>query len=568
MASRSARQTIKRLHAVRNRYGGTAAEEKRQLLEDLAHLDARAASDLKALHAALSFLCAYPDDANVHALATAGLRAFGARVAALGAQQRRRLNETGIAGTTLHYPFSCEVAAWLASRYPGVASIDWDAIDDTSRLDELLQHLLHHAESDFYDSGRVSTEEWVRIAAAGQAGTDFDWLMAELADRRLHSRYWVSLYNAAEIPIACAPGDAALSRTHNRLPVADTWMRATPMQGRVARAALEVARPLGSLRLLGPADGERLLDVAMASLAMRHRETVHFNYANPAEVWLADVGRGVSIAATGLLPDHRYPLECTMGFLILANGVPVGYGGSSMLFRQVNTGINIFEEYRGSEAAWLWVQVMRVFHALSGCTRFIANPYQVGSENPEALKSGAFWFYYRLGYRPVDADVRRLARSEFSTVAAEPGYRTPLPVLRQLATSDMHLLLPGGRQADLFDERWIEYSSLIATKQLAETGLGPRRRAEAAIARTLATELGMGAMAGWTPWERRWFLRLAPIVSALGPGAWPARDRKALVALLRAKGGDRERDFVQQFSRHARLFEALKKACRNLARAH
>ena len=161
----------------------------------------------------------------------------------------------------------------------------------------------------------------------------------------------------------------------------------------------------------------------MASLAVRNRETWHFNHANPAEVYAADVGDGVSIYLFGLLPEFRFPLECTMGYLVLANGVPVGYGGSSLLFRQVNTGVNIFDEYRGSEAAFLWVQVMRVYHQLTGFTRYIANAYQFGAGNDEALKSGAFWFYYRIGYRPVDASIRRLARAEWRKVSGNRRHR-------------------------------------------------------------------------------------------------------------------------------------------------
>ena len=155
-----------------------------------------------------------------------------------------------------------------------------------------------------------------------------------------------------------------------------------------------------------------MIDVAMASLAVRHRETFHFNHANPREVYLADVGEGVSIAIFGLLNRHRYPLECTMGYLIVSNGTPVGYGGASLLFLQANTGVNIFDEYRGSEAAFLWVQVMRVFHHIAGCTRYIANAYQFGADNDEALQSNAFWFYYRLGYRPVSRNIRELASRE------------------------------------------------------------------------------------------------------------------------------------------------------------
>ena len=98
------------------------------------------------------------------------------------------------------------------------------------------------------------------------------------------------------------------------------------------------------------------------------------------------------------------------------------------MFRQVNTGINIFDEYRGSEASYLWVQVMRVYHALAGCTRFIANPYQFGGGNSEALKSGAFWFYRRLGFGASNPAVEKLAKSEEVRMRNEPGYRSRKPI--------------------------------------------------------------------------------------------------------------------------------------------
>ena len=256
-----------------------------------------------------------------------------------------------------------------------------------------------------------------------------------------------------------------------------------------------------------------------------------------------------------------------MGFLILANGVPIGYGGSSMVFHQANTGINIFDEYRGSEAAWLWVQVMRLFHALSGCSRFIANPYQFGEDNPEALKSGAFWFYYRLGYRPVDPDVRELALAEHRKIRGQTGYRTPLIVLKQLATCDMHLGLPGARKTQLFDESWVEICSLLATRQLARTGQQSRRRAQDVVARELAAVLDIDSMESWTGEERRWFVRMAPIVSATSPESWSRSAKQSLVALMRAKGGDVERDYVRRLARHEQFFTALKKACQQTARA-
>ena len=547
---------------MRNRFGAEPAAQKAGLLRQLNGLTVCTASDARRLHLALCFLRAFPDSRTVLEQASALLARFHEVVAGLGDSHQHHLTDTGLAGTNVHYPFSYEVANWMARRFPGIAAIDWEELHDTARLDELLEYVLHPAEADYFDSGQVSTEEWIRIAAEHQQGTDFDWLMTQLGEHRSYQRFWTQLYNAAELPLRCTLSDTAISVTRNVFPVRSIRYRYVEMKGRIHRAQREIARPVRSMRLLDKRDGQKLIDVAMSSLAMRHRETIHFDYANAREVWLADVGKGVAIAITGLLPGQRYPLECTMGFLILSNGVPIGYGGSSMLYRQLNTGINVFEEYRGSEAAWLWVQVMRVFHALSGCTRFIANPYQFGAGNAEALKSGAFWFYYRLGYRPVDRDVRALAREEHLYIRKRRHHRTPVAVLKQLATCDMHLVLPAARQAEFFDEALIETSSLLATQQLALSGHQSRRKAQDELGRQLAADLGVVSMDGWTGEERRWFMRMAPVVAATHPAAWPLRDRRALVSLMRAKGGQLERDFVKRLGRHERFFTALKKACR------
>ena len=565
MAGLSARQTISRLHAIRNRYGAGAVREKASLLQSIPDLVIRTTADLGRLHLTLCFLRAFPDTADIHRASIRLLEEFPLLTRHLGESQLPRLTDSGIARSTIHYPFSFEVGSWLARRFPGVGHIDWDEFGDTTRFDELLEHLMHASESDFFDSGRVTTDEWMRLAASQAHDTDFDWLMSELRDRRQHSRFWTGLYNAAEVPLRCELGDTTLSRTKNVYPQRNLTYRAEPMSKRVTRVKAEIARPIKSLKRLSGEAGAKLIDVAMASLAVRHRETIHFNHANPAEVWMADVGKGVRIAATGLLPEHRYPLECTMGFLILSNGVPIGYGGSSMVYRQANTGINIFDEYRGSEAAWLWVQVMRVFHAISGCTRFIANPYQFGEDNPEALASGAFWIYYRLGYRPVDRAVRRLALDEQARIRERPGYRTPIGTLKALATCDMHLTLPGARQSEYFDEDWIETCSMLATRELARTRHRSRRKALDDIAHQLAGDLGIVSMEDWNPEERKWFVRLGPLVAATNPARWTKREQSSLIRLMHAKGADNEREFIRRFGQQERWFDALRQACREAA---
>jgi len=498
-------------------------------------------SALKRVHGSLCFERAFPDSIASHREAVAGLREH--------------------ASTSIHYSFSFEVARWLARKVPGEVSIDWEALDDTSKLDELLTHLLRPSEDEYFDSGYVSSQEWIDIVRAGSGLSDFDWLMRQLTSKPLR-KSWSQLYDAADIPLVWNLAGSRFSKSCNVFPVNDIQTRSAGMRGRPRSPKKEIQRPLESISKLESRDGARLIDVAMASLAVRHRETWHFNFANAHEVYMADVGEGVSVAVFGLLPEFRFPLECTMGYLILSNGVPIGYGGSSIVFRQVNTGINIFDEYRGSEAAFLWVQVMRVYHALVGCTRFIANPYQFGGDNTEALRSGAFWFYYRLGYRPVLPEIRKLAQREAAKIHRNKRHRSDLKTLRKLASCDMHLTLPGARASELFDEQWIETSSMLATEVLGASGGVTRTDATRDVAKTVARDIGLRSLDRWSSTEQRAFNSIAPIVATTNPKMWSVDAKRALRELLRAKGGDSELRYARLLCKHDKLLKSLQNACR------
>jgi hypothetical protein len=491
-------------------------------------------------HSALCFERAFPQTAAQHLRAWRQLRAFE--------------------DLPIYYAFSFEVARWLARRCPGEVTIDWGAFDDTARLDEILRQIIQPGEDEYFDSGYVTTRDWIDKARAGDGGTDFDWLMAQLQEKPLRS-LWTQLYDAAEIPLRWNPGSSRYSISRNALSVRTIMTRQNGMRGRPRQPKQAIMEPVHGIRLLSPREGARLVDIAMASLATRHRETWHFNYANPKEVYVADVGEGVSVAMFGLLAEYRYPLECTMGFLALSNGVPIGYGGSSILFKQVNTGINVFDEYRGSEAAYLFTQVMRVYHALSGCNRFIANAYQFGGNNDEALRSGAFWFYYRLGYRPVLADVRKLALLEAAQIKENRSYRSNIGTLRKLASCDMHLTLPGARSSDLFDEEWLITSSMLASRILGVTNGRTHDAAADTLAKDLARAIGIRNLDKWTPSEWRALKSIAPVVALADPESWSREEKYSLRRLLRAKGASKEAPYAKLLSQHDKLLSSLRNSC-------
>ena len=199
-------------------------------------------------------------------------------------------------------------------------------------------------------------------------------------------------------------------------------------------------------------------------------------YPNLDEIYWCDLGEGVALAVIGIARDQRLTLETNTGYLLFANGVPIGYGGVTPLFRQANTGINIFDPFRGAEAAYLWTQMLRAFHTLYGSRRFVINAYQFGAGNAEAIQSGAFWFYYRLGFRPAqmrDAQARG-ARS------AAHGVRSPLSQRRahaEGARGRRFVPRPARlRPDDYFDEALLPQVGACAARQLANVPSGRARR--------------------------------------------------------------------------------------------
>jgi hypothetical protein len=310
-----------------------------------------------------------------------------------------------------------------------------------------------------------------------------------------------------------------------------------------------------------------LRDVWRAALLARTRTVFQAEHGNLDECWVADLGHGLALAAIGVPPRRRSPLEVNYGHLLLANGLPIGYGGFTALFRQVNTGINVFPEFRGSEAPFAWEQALRAMHALTGCGRVVINPYQFGAGNDEALASGAFWFYYRLGFRPVEPAVRALAQQEAARLADDRRYRVPLRTLRRLAQGDLHLDLAGDAGDTFFDESWLDGIAAGITASIA---------AERAPDRPTALRRKCARLAAWLDIDLaactadvRWGLaQAAPIVDQVPDlAAWPAAERRALGAMCVARWAPVERAFVAQAAAADRFRIALAAVARARAGA-
>lgn len=509
-------------------------------------------------HDLLLRTAAYPPTAAHRAEALHQLDQLGALARQLPAATRQRGDDSGIAGTRSHDPFDLGMARWLSAHFPRDIEVDWAQLGDATPLQELLRHALHPAELDGFDSDHLTLRAWVRAARGSAWPTDLSWILHTVRDARRTPALLAAAWESAAVPLTwnlrhASATSARLEQVPARV-VTRTAMRALP-----ANTLRHISTPLRGIARLARLDAERVITVARTTLAARCREVHAISYANRDEVWMAPLGAGAELAIIGVVPEHRLTLEANYGYILFSNGVPVGYGGVSPLFRQANTGINIFEPFRGTEAALLWAQMLRAFRTLFGVRRFIVNPFQIGGGNAEALRSGAFWFHYRLGFRPATAELRALAAAELERLRSTPGHRTPLRTLRRLASADLHLTLPGFPERDAFDESWLPRLSALVTRRIADEYEVPGRPGNA----------GRGALAVRTALAER-LSRIAAPRARLAPFAalipdlsqWPSTERRHLRALLKAKDAPVERDFVRAAQEHPRFYRELIKLAR------
>lgn len=546
---------IAALRSLRNEFGrGAAAARKRALRLRAAAPPGRPA-ELRAYHDLLLFMAAHPDDPETARLVEPELRRVAAAAAVLAGKPRAgaALRNSGIAGTVVEASFSIDLLEWLLESGCEV-EIAWENGSAGTALDEVLPLIAARVEGDGLLCDAISTQRWIELASGGGGGRSLAWLLGQL--RRLPGAPEAldRLFEGLDLHVRWSL-DEAHSATLCRFPSRPVAFQRGSLRRAVSLPDL-LRRPLPPPRRLSDAQRLSLLGAARTALAVRQRETDPLTWANPQEIELFCLERGVDVALFGMCPQRRLPVESYFGYMVARNRVPAAYGGGWVFFDRAEIGTNVFDALRGGESAYLFGQVLRVYHHHYRVRRFLVDPYQVGRDNPEAIRSGAFWFYYRMGFRPLDHDAAALARSEWSRIRGTRSYRTPPAMLRRLARSRVALDCPGApprnEVADLVE------LGLAVTAQIGRRFGGDRRRAGRWAAARVARALRPLRSRRWPPQERAAFGRLALLVAMIPDLArWTRASKRALVGVMRAKGGVRERDHALRLQRHGPLREAL-----------
>lgn len=541
-----------RLEQLKTSFTAGDATRIERLLERLEGARFRDAAVLGRFHEALLFLRAHPHDARLLRCSERLLAGFSERVAPLRAagadlSPLEDPEVSGIAGTAFSAIFTYPIARYLAARYPGAVEIDWEAYDDAGPMGPSLPRFIPLMEEDTLVEANVPYADWLGAARGG-----LEWLLKHLEawPRTLEEK--TELYDLWRVPIRWEVGDTPAARTHTRIPPRRLFYQRAPLirRSEVSLAA-ELAGPPLTLRPVARRRAEALLDLARDTSAARFRELWGFTHGDPRYVLEAEAGRGVQFFLWGVPPEWRLPLRAYHAGFYAKNGVPVGYFETLSFIERVEVGFNVYYTFREGESAWLYGRLLRLLNQVLGVTRFSMDPYQLGHHNEEAIKAGAFWFYRKLGLRPMRAELARVADAEAEKIRTRPGYRTPRRTLERLAEGAMIYEAPG-TSAGEWDRFEVRKLGMAVARRMATRWKNDAARAREA-AREQAAALGI-RLERWNRDEQRAFSHLA-LVLALIPdlARWSKAEKRAVSALVRAKAAPEESRYLRLLQGHGRL---------------
>jgi hypothetical protein len=566
MAAPALDRQLSQLEASRYSFGPNQAASIVRLLNRLNATRFPDPESLIRYHEALLFLRAFPQGPAVARTTERILNGFHRKVKALSKAAADMdafdtFEVSGIAGTQMEDTLSFDVASWLTERLPGKVEIAWENYEPGRELGTTGPRFIPLLEDDAYVEADTPWRQWLETAGGKTAGRKNSataaWLISRFAKLPLPPSQKAELYESLRVPLRWNLDNSAITRTRNLKPVRNIFYHAESLISRSqVSLADELARRPPRLTKLSRQQGDEIIELIREVMLVRYRELYGTTLGDPQSVVRADVGRGVTIYLWNLPPDRRLPLRAYVAGLTLKNGVPINYIEAIGLCEWMEVGFNTFYTFRGGEAGWIYAQVLRCLCHRMGTKCVSVYPYQLGHDNEEAIESGAFWFYRKLGFRPGRPDLQRLAEREEQKIAADAKYRTPARTLKRLAAGHVFYELPGSKVGawDSFSTRNI---GLRVNRRMAQDFGGDAVRIRHDSTRALERILHIST-SSWTPLEKTAFENFALVLAPVpGLREWTREEKEDLIRIIRAKSKPDEMLYLHLTQRHERLRRTL-----------
>ena len=560
MPQNSINRLLDKLEQLKRQFGEGTENQTKAFLTKLSRRKLSDAEQLVRFHEALLFTAAYPQSAEVRNRTQSLLKDFPSRISAareleVDLSPLEHPEVSGIAGMSVTDTFSYFIVRWLLRRHPAQVKFYWDWFEDENRLAQAWPRFMPLLEEDAAVEANVPYRTWLR-AGLGPDPKDLQRLVRQFDALPKTDKEKAELYDSQQLYVQWTPRYRA-SRTGLQLPVRNVFYHREPLiRRRDVSLTAELEKPSPRLQLLSPQQGQAMLDLTREASTTRYRELYGFTHGDPKRVFKTNIGRGVDIVVTGLLPEWRLPLRAYHAAMIFKNGVPVGYFEGLSLFERMESGFNLYYTFRDGETAWLYVRILNIFRHLAGVTAIAIDPYQIGYENEEGIESGAFWFYRKLGFRPTKPDIRKLVSREEEKLATRASYRTSAATLRKLAAGSMIFELDQRLSGD-WDGFQVRNLGFAVQRRMATRFDGDATRMRNASVKAITRVLQISGK-NWSGPQQTALSDFAVVLGLIPDLAkWTRQEKQKLVAIIQAKGGGDEARYLKLMQKHARLREEM-----------
>jgi len=526
--------------------------EMLRLITAIAGSDLRSAKDLTAYRDLLLFTAAYPESERQSTIVRDELRKLDKLVSEIiqnGSEAKAiAFSNSGFDSTYFIGSFSHSMCEWLLGSFPECTAFHSYG-ESAFTPQEILGLSLLPAENWLLENPDLPLDSWMKAAFASPESLSLENVLMSAKFQGLPNTVRDLLYDALNLFISFDIKGHENSVAGLRVPKGKLYYHSEALIKNPDSATILNSRLPSQLKLSHEERNE-YLRVARFALLHHSRETDTVTYAKPEGLEVYDLGRGISIALFYLPPERRNALETYAGYMAFKNRIPCAYGGSWIFGNKAKTGLNIFPAFRGGESALLFLQIIRLYKLRFKVRYFEAEPYQIGKDNPEGINSGAFWFYYKHGFRPHQKELRDLAEREYHLITENKKYRSDKKTLRKLANSLMFLDTKNPCSSlteDLPDHLAI---SKMISAHIAGAHYGDRPKALHFYEREIKASSGIMTSGFRKADEQKAYESLLPLLYQRHlQKKFTRKDKPELKRLIKAKAEASEYNFTQELSK-------------------
>ena len=438
---------LKKLKSLAVLFDKESEELKYKHLSSVSEINLPLDASLSAYQHLLLFMSAYPSSEKTEKRINAEKKRI-VQTLRKSAGKLQKLDGSGLPFTVTRASFTHDLLLLLKNN-PQLELNFYSSDEENIELNHLLSFTLPDIEKDHTSAGLPQDDLLETLGVKEKDKLNF--VIDELC--KLNHIPFIKdfLLDKFNLFIEIKPKSPDFSKLYNYLPSEKKYFHSEIIKKFDHNALVQL--PLPSPSDLNENDLQKLISVMQNALALLERETDPCTFIDPKSLRYYELERGISVAIFGMIPERQMSMESYVGYTLFKNGYPCAYGGAWIYGTRSLFGINIFEQFRGGESGYILIQLLRVYKQVFGLNYFEVEPYQYGLDNPEGIESGAFWFYYRFGFRPLDKDLLKLSVQEAEKIKNKKGYRSSSKTLIRFTESNIGWKIEGETAVPVSDLR-------------------------------------------------------------------------------------------------------------------